>query len=150
LLRKWWKEKEKIIIKLKNIMEFLTELAWKMTISNLFALNPSTDFSYSYIIFWFLIWLVIFASVFDLIAKNQSNKFLKKAMKWQMWQIRWTFPLVWAFLLICRLEWIPFLSMKFLFVLYFLIFVVYLFSLIFSIKNAYLKRLEKQEKYSKK
>ena len=130
-------------------MEFLTELIWKMTISNLFEIHPSTDFSYSYIIFWFLVWLVIFSFVFDFIAKNQSNKFLKKAMKWQMWQIRWTFPLVWMFLLIMRLEWIPFLSMKFLFVLYFLIFFIYVIYLFFQIKKAYLKRVEKQLKYSK-
>lgn len=130
-------------------MEFVTELIWKMTIDNLFKLNPSTDFSYSYIIFWFLIWLVVFSFIFDLIAKNQSNKFLKKAMRWQMWQIRWTFPLVWAFLLIMRLEWVPFLSMKFLFVLYFIVFAVYIISLFFWIKKSYLKRVEKQKKYAK-
>lgn len=131
-------------------MEFLTELIWKMTVQNLFAVNPSTDFSYSYIIFGFLIWLVVFAFIFDLIAKNQSNKFLKKAMKWQMWHIRWTFPLAWAFLLIMRLEWIPFLSMKILFVLYFITFLIYIIFLFFWIKKAYCKRVEKQEKYSKK
>ena len=131
-------------------MEFITELAWKMTIDNLFKLHPSTDFSYSYIIFWFLIWLVIFSFIFDFIAKNQSNKFLKKAMKWQMWHIRWTFPLVWAFLLIMRLEWVPFLSMKFLFVLYFILFFVYIVFLFLWIRKKYLKKLEKQKMYSKK
>jgi len=130
-------------------MEFITELMWKMTVENLFSLSPSTDFSYSYIIFWFLVWLVIFAFIFDFIAKNQSNKFLKKAMRWQMWHIRWTFPIVWAFLLIMRLEWIPFLSMKILFVVYFVLFLVYLFSVFFWISNSYSKRLKKQEKYSK-
>lgn len=131
-------------------MEFLTELAWKMTIANLFKMNPSTDFSYAWIIFWFLIWLVIFSIIFDFIAKNQSNKFLKKAMRWQMWQIRWTFPLVWAFLLICRIEWIPFLNMKFLFVLYFISFITYVIYLACDIKKQYLKRVSKQERYSKK
>jgi uncharacterized protein YneF (UPF0154 family) len=130
-------------------MEFITELMWKMAVENLFYLSPWTGFSYSYIIFWFLVWLVIFAFIFDFIAKNQSNKFLKKAMRWQMWHIRWTFPIVWAFLLIMRLEWIPFLSMKILFVVYFVLFLVYLFSVFFWISNSYSKRLKKQEKYSK-
>jgi len=131
-------------------MEFLTELIWKMTIQNLFKMDPSTDFSYAWIVFWFLIWLVIFSIIFDFIAKKQSNKFLKKAMKWQMWQIRWTFPLVWVFLLIARLEWIPFFNMKFLFILYFLTLIWYSIYLACDIKKAYLKRLAKQEKYSKK
>lgn len=131
-------------------MEFLTELIWKMTIANLFTLHPSTYFSYAWIIFWFLIFLVIFSIVFDFLAKKQSNKFLKKAMKWKMWQIRWTFPLVWWFLLIARLEAIPFLNMKFLFILYFLTLIWYSIYLVCDIRKAYLKRLEKQEKYSKK
>ena len=56
-------------------MEFLTELMSKMTIENLFKLQPSTDFSYSYLVFWFLIFLVVFSFVFDYIAKHQENKY---------------------------------------------------------------------------
>jgi len=125
------------------------ELISKFNIQNLFILAPSTDFSYAWIVFWFLVWLVAFSFIFDFIAKNQSNKFLKKAMKWRMWQIRWTFPLVWTFLLISRLEWIWFFNMKILLVLYFLVFIWYSIYLACDIKKSYLKRLEKQQKYAR-
>lgn len=131
-------------------MEFLTELMSKMTIENLFKLQPSTDFSYSYLVFWFLIFLVVFSFVFDYIAKHQENKFLRKAMKWEMAHVRWTLPLVWAFLLVSRLEWIPFFNMKFLLIIYLFVVIWHFVYLYFDIKKQYLKKLEKQEKYSKK
>ena len=130
-------------------MEFITELAWKMTINNLFDLNPSTDFSYAWIIFWILIGMILFAAIFDFISKNQSNKFLKKALRSRMWHIRWTFPLVWIFLLIMRIEWIPFLNMKFLFIVFFLAFLIHFVCTFFAIKKDYSKRVEKQIRYSK-
>lgn len=131
-------------------MEFITELIWKMTIDNLFSISPSTDFSYSYLVFGFLLWLIIFSIIFEIVAKNQPDKFLKKAMRWSMWNIRWTFPAVWWLLLISRLEWIPFLNMKFLLIVYLLVFIVYAVFLFFWIKKEYFKRLKNQEKYSKK
>ncbi|MCD5383105.1 hypothetical protein LR002_03205 [Candidatus Gracilibacteria bacterium] len=131
-------------------MEFLTELMSKMTIENLFKLQPSTDFSYSYLVFGFLIFLVVFSFVFDYIAKHQENKFLRKAMKGEMAHVRWTLPLVGAFLLVSRLEGIPFFNMKFLLIIYLFVVIGHFVYLYFDIKKQYLKKLEKQEKYSKK
>ncbi len=127
------------------------ELISKITnLENLFKLNPSTDFSYSSYIFVFVIFLFIWSYVFDYYVKTLAvnNKLLHKSLRGNMWIYRWVFTSSALVMLISRLESIPILSMKFLWIVYWFSFTCYSVFLIKRVKKNYLGRAKNKERAS--
>jgi len=125
-------------------MTFLDKIT---NINNLFTFNPSTDFSYTFHILSLIIAMIAFTYAYDFYIKKSTNKFLKKAMKWKTTHLRWTFPLIAIIMLISRVNWIPVLNMKFLWIAWTIVLVWYIFILYRKIDKDYKSKLKNKERF---
>lgn len=122
-------------------MEFLQKIT---SLENLFKIHPSTDFSYATPIFIFVVILFVWTYIFDFYVKwlIENNKLLHKALKGNMRIYRWVFTSIALVMLISRLEGIPILSMKFLWIVYVIVFIWYTVLLVRRVKKNYWWRLK--------
>ena len=122
----------------------------KINIENLFNTHPSTEFTYTPYIILFILLLFFWSYLVDFyIKKNeQTNKLLYKATRWNYWIYRWVFTSSALLMLISRLEWLPYMSMKFLWILYLLIFIWYSRFLYKKISKNYSWRLKNKVRWS--
>lgn len=114
---------------------------------NIFNFQPSDNFQYIFYISFFIFLLVLWTFFYDFYTKKTQNKFLKKAMNWKIKHIKRTFPLIWAILILSRIEWIFFLSMKFLWIIWFIALFIYSFILFKKINKEYLWKLKNKKRF---